>query len=135
MSNELVKICESIARDAHQGQFRRDGVTPYITHPQAVADLCRTDDEKAVAWLHDTLEDCDITALDLYVLHVPRHIIDAVYAMTKRDGEAYEEYLARVKDNPLALSVKINDITANLADQPTQKQIEKYGKAMKFLLS
>jgi len=33
----ISQIAEKIARKAHDGQFRRDGVTPYVTHPGRVA--------------------------------------------------------------------------------------------------
>ena len=51
------KIVLEIATSAHEGQTRRDGVTPYIEHPKAVARRVHTDDEKAVAFLHDIIED------------------------------------------------------------------------------
>lgn len=34
---EIVALAKAIASDAHQGQFRRGGVVPYIEHPRAVA--------------------------------------------------------------------------------------------------
>ena len=42
-------------------------------------------------------------------------------------------YLARVKENPIALKVKIADMLCNLADDPTPRQVEKYRKGMLFL--
>jgi hypothetical protein len=59
----VVLLAEQIARKAHVNQFRRDGVTPYITHPEAVVKKLGTesDDVLAVAWLHDVLEDTCVT--------------------------------------------------------------------------
>lgn len=37
------------ATKAHEGQFRRDGVTPYIEHPKRVAKMARS--EKFQKWL------------------------------------------------------------------------------------
>lgn len=52
---------KKIAELLHQGQFRADGITPYIEHPKAVADLVleHGGSERAVclAWLHDIMEE------------------------------------------------------------------------------
>jgi (p)ppGpp synthase/HD superfamily hydrolase len=129
----LLLLCEEIARNAHAGQYRRDGVTPYIVHPEDVASRLKTTEEKCVAWLHDVVEDTDITAFDLYMKGVPSHIIKAVIDLTKIDGESYETFIYRVILNPLARQVKIADIESNLSDSPTDKQIAKYTEALKIL--
>jgi hypothetical protein len=68
------------------------------------------------------------------VLHktLPGTIVDAVVALTKY-GDDYDEYLTRVKANPLATLVKIADIQHTLSDKPTAKQKAKYEKALKIL--
>jgi len=125
-----------IATEAHQGQFRRDGKTPYITHPQKVANLVESKDAKAVSWLHDVLEEnTDFTVKDLFDRGMPEHIVDAVVILTKSSLYTYEEYLERVKENELARTVKIADMMANLSDTPTKKQVEKYTKGLAFLQS
>ena len=53
----LIKTALSIAKEAHKGQHDKAGAD-YIFHPITVALLCDTAKEKAVALLHDTLEDC-----------------------------------------------------------------------------
>lgn len=57
--SDLVTLASSIARKSHDGQFRRNGTTPYITHPEAVARSLEGEHPNviAAAWLHDTLED------------------------------------------------------------------------------
>lgn len=56
-----IETAEKIARQLHEGQFRADGVTPYIEHPKAVAELVKEygGSEKCVcvAWLHDIMEE------------------------------------------------------------------------------
>jgi (p)ppGpp synthase/HD superfamily hydrolase len=124
----------SIAAQAHWGQTRRDGVTPYINHPKAVAERVRGDiDAEMVAWLHDVLEDTDLTANDLLDKGVPFNVIEAVIWLTKTKGVSYETYLALIKKNPLARKVKIADMLANLSDAPSEKQIVKYAKGLLYL--
>jgi len=55
--------------------------------------------------------------------------------LTKGEGQNYDEYLYYVKSNELAKRVKIADILSNLADDPTDKQIVKYAKALTYLMS
>ena len=56
-----VDYAKETAELLHQGQFRADGVTPYIEHPRVVAELVTKfgGSEKAVclAWLHDIMEE------------------------------------------------------------------------------
>ena len=60
MENILEKAL-SIAVRAHAGQKDPAGEA-YILHPMQVALWCETDDERCVAFLHDVLEDTDVTA-------------------------------------------------------------------------
>lgn len=135
MFRSLEEIIE-ISRQAHLGQFRFDGVTPYFTHVEGVA-LSFSEDQiglRAVAYLHDVLEDTSLTAQALLGLGVAPWVVSAVEAITKREGEEYGLYLIRVKANHMARKVKIADILYNLADTPSKKQVKKYAQALKFLL-
>jgi (p)ppGpp synthase/HD superfamily hydrolase len=129
----LVAAAEQIARNAHSGQYRRDGITPYIVHPESVASRVNTAEEKATAWLHDVLEDTSVTQEDLLSSGIPENVITAVVTMTKIAGISYTDYLVNVKENPIARVVKIADMNSNLADTPTPKQIAKYSEGLKFL--
>jgi len=71
-----------IAYEAHEGQTRWSG-EPYITHPEAVAAAVITEDEKIVAWLHDVVEDTNVTLEDLMGEGFSGDVIDGVDAMTK----------------------------------------------------
>jgi len=126
---------EAIALNAHHGQFRRDGKTPYIEHPAAVVSRLQGDDSaQAVAWLHDVLEDTDETVESLQSKSVPADVLKAVEVLTKTNGQRYEDYIENVKANPLATKVKIADMLSNLADSPTERQIRKYAKGLLYLL-
>ena len=110
--NKLVELAEEIATKAHSGQTDKAGVA-YIEHPKYVAALLNKEDEKIVALLHDVLEDSDVTARVLYSLF-PSHIVDAVKALTKMNHETYNEYIDRVKQNPLSKVVKMADLRHNM---------------------
>lgn len=108
---DKIKLAELIATGAHYGQVDKGG-SPYIGHPAAVASLVFTNEEKITAWLHDVVEDTDITCNDLYPLF-GGEITDAIDAVTRRKGEDRQVYLNRVKANSIARKVKIADLTHN----------------------
>jgi len=125
------------AYQAHDGQFRRDGKTPYICHPAGVARIVQTfaectDKHIAVAWLHDTLEDTATSVVDL-LAEFPQDVVEAVCCLTN-DGKDYGTYIANIVENHLARLVKLADIMHNLSDSPTPKQCEKYAKVLRVLL-
>lgn len=62
----LIIAAARFADEAHAGQKRKYTERPYIEHPGRVAArVCRlsyvNEDWVAAAWLHDVLEDCDVT--------------------------------------------------------------------------
>ena len=63
-----VRDAYRFADEAHLGQFRASG-EPYITHPIAVAGLCADMklDAQAImaALMHDAMEDCGVTKIEL----------------------------------------------------------------------
>ncbi len=132
----LIETARTFARHVHAGQFRRDGVTPYILHPAAVADRLKgeSDETIAVAWLHDVLEDSDTTEADLHAAGISEHVAHAVWLLTKPRRESYETYLQIIKAHPIARKVKIADMLSNLADSPTDKQIVKYARGLLILM-
>lgn len=135
----LVDTALSIATKAHEGQKDKAGM-PYINHPLHVASMMESEDEKAVALLHDVIEDTYYTKDMLLIEGIPMHIVDAVEALTHAGDTDYFEYLKTVKKNPLALSVKIQDLIHNSdlsrIEHPSPKdfkRLEKYKKALEFL--
>jgi (p)ppGpp synthase/HD superfamily hydrolase len=103
-----------LATQAHEGQFDRGGV-PYILHPLAVMHLTHSQDEeiKAIAVLHDAVEDSDLTIKDLIDEGFTNRIVRGVYALTKREGQTYEQYKLEVFSNRDAMIVKKADLTHN----------------------
>lgn len=80
--NELVL---RVATKAHQGQVDKAG-KPYIDHPKMVASLVESDKEKAVAYLHDVVEDISLTLQDLENVGFPLDVIETVRVLTKESG-------------------------------------------------
>jgi (p)ppGpp synthase/HD superfamily hydrolase len=129
-----VELAWNIAKIAHNGQFRRDGKTPFIVHPVSVAAAVESLDEKVVAFLHDTIEDSKIGFDDLLRLGIKKRHALAVFDLTKRKDEPLEIYLRRIHLNKLALAVKIADMQHNLNDVPTERQKEKYARSFQILM-
>ena len=130
-----------IAKKAHLGQVDKAG-EDYIKHPEKVASFVKTDEEKAVAYLHDVIEDTELTLEDLYEYDFSKEVIEAVDIITKKRGENYQSYLNSVKKNKLARAVKLADLRHNSDltrfTEVTEKDIkrkEKYQKAIDFLNS
>jgi (p)ppGpp synthase/HD superfamily hydrolase len=135
-TGSCARLAEHIARKAHAEQLRRDGVTPYITHPEAVARRLfgESDEVIATAWLHDVLEDTSVTAEILRTSGIPAQVVNAVVRLTKSSEHSYEFYLAGVRENEIARKVKVADMLHNLSDAPTQEQIVKYARGLLALL-
>lgn len=125
------------AKEAHHGQTRRDGRTPYFDHCEQVAYRLDPEDHigKSVAYLHDIIEDTEETSESLLEKGVHPQVVRAVVALTKVEGEVYLDYLMSVKKNEIATRVKIADMISNLADSPTREQIKKYAKGLVYLTS
>ena len=130
-----------IAKRAHLGQVDKAG-EDYIKHPQKVASFVKSDEEKAVAYLHDVIEDTELTLEDLHEYEFSKEVIEAVDIITKKKGEDYRSYLNSVKKNKLARAVKLADLRHNSdltrLTKVTEKDIErkeKYQKAIDFLNS
>ena len=133
-NNELLEKALRIAVNAHAGQVDKSG-KPYIFHPVRVCCRCFTDEEKIVALLHDTIEDTDITAEDLLSEGFPRHIVDAILSISRKEGESYEDFVRRSSLNPLGRSVKLHDLEDNMdisrLEQVTEKDLERLNRYIK----
>lgn len=129
-----------IATEAHEGQFDKAG-RDYIGHPLRVMEMGRNEEEKIVGVLHDVIEDTDWTLEKLAEEGFSQEVISALRCVTKlSENENYDDFIDRVKKNPLAVAVKINDLTDNmdirrlpyLSDKDV-KRLKKYLKAYKRL--
>lgn len=145
MSRQIQKA-KDFAQLVHTNHFRRDGVTPYFNHLEAVVDNLETllDDRRwefkieceamiMAAWLHDSVED-ERTTIDIIHTEFGAQVANYVMNLTHDNAHLYMEYIHHVAANHTCRLIKIADILANLADSPTQKQIIKYTKALKVLI-
>ena len=130
-----------IATQAHEGQVDKAG-NAYIGHPLRVMEMGRTIEEKIAGVLHDIVEDTPWTFEMLEAEGFAPEIIAALKCVTKiSENEDYDDFIERVKKNPLAVAVKIYDLTDNmdirrlpyLSDKDV-KRLKKYLKAYKKLI-
>lgn len=116
MSQRILSAAITMAAVAHAQQTYND--LPYITHPLRVMLRCTESlDAMIVAVLHDVVEDSFLT-MDNISDVFPPHIVAAIDAITKRDDESYDAYLARLSENPLAYRVKCADVIENYSHLP-----------------
>lgn len=132
------ELALQIAQKAHAGQVDKAG-KDYILHPMTVASYMDTDIEKTIAYLHDVLEDTDVTVDELKNIF-PNEIVDTLITLTHRKDESYFEYIQRVSKSKLAKKVKVADLLHNLditrIKEPTKQdyeRLEKYKKAILYL--
>lgn len=130
-----------LAVHAHEGQFDKAGF-PYVLHPLRVAESLETEEEMIVGVLHDVVEDTDITLSDI-AFKFGFDVAEAVDSIAKRENEPYRDYLDRVRRDPIALRVKLADMTDNssparLASLSVEKQVRlaaKYARGRHYLLT
>ena len=135
----MIDIALAIAKKAHAGQVDKADVD-YIQHPLYVASQVKTEQEKAVALLHDVIEDSGITIDDLLVSGLSNEVVTAVQILTKEKGQSYQEYLEKVKSNNLARVVKLADLKHNSdlsrlksVTDTDYERVKKYKNAIHYL--
>jgi len=138
--DDLVEKAIMLATEAHVGQKSFRG-RPYILHPLRVMEKMDTDVAMAVAVLHDTVEDTKITLEELRTMGFPLEVVEAVDAMSHREGESYWDYIERVKSSSVATRVKIADLEDNMRverivhfTKKDEKRLRKYRDAYNELL-
>ncbi|ENU91688.1 hypothetical protein F971_02780 [Acinetobacter vivianii] len=136
-----LELAISLAAERHAGQVDKANA-PYILHPLRVLLNVPDIEHKIVAVLHDILEDTTTTIDELYRLGFQTHLIDAIIALTKQEGESRIQAAQRTVQNPIARVVKLADITDNMdlsrIQSPTMKDFERlkeYQQVRDILLS
>lgn len=134
-----LKTIGKISELYHDGQVDKSG-KPYYLHPQAVAEKCSTPITKAIALLHDTVEDTNMDEERLEILEIPKIISDRVLLLSKPKNIDYMEYVKKVSEDPVASEVKYYDLKHNTDLSRTNGKIivskekwNNYQKALKLL--
>ena len=134
---ELTNKAMKLAYAAHHGQVDKAGL-PYIFHPIHLAEGMDDEISTCVALLHDTVEDTDVT-LEQLEKEFPREVVEAVALLTHAEDVEYFDYIRAIKQNPIAVKVKLSDLAHNgdprrISNQGNaEKRREKYAAARKIL--
>ena len=104
-----------IAVNAHEGQKDMVG-NPAIAHVLAVGLMGKTEQEQKAGFLHDVVEDTEMSIADLRARGVEEDVLSAVDLLTHKDGISYEDYVKGIvmSGNKTAIQVKLNDLHHNL---------------------
>ena len=135
MTKRALKLCFQ----AHKEQLDKSGM-PYVFHPFHLAEQMPDEDCTVVALLHDVMEDTEYGVEDLRSLGFSDAVLTALMLMTHDDDTLYLDYVARLKINPIARTVKLADLKHNsdltrlsvVTDKDLQR-VEKYKKAIQLL--
>lgn len=141
------------ASKAHEGQLRKGGNVPYISHPIRVALIVMRyvkhstleahgvtiDEICAAALLHDTLEDCDVTEHDILKTFNPV-VLQLVKSVTSDPHEirsqGKKQYLIdkMLSMSQLELALKLCDRLANVTDTPSVQYLVDTLDTLKVLI-
>ena len=136
LTRKAIKLCF----DSHKDQVDKTGL-PYVFHPFHLAEQMTDEYTVICALLHDVAEDTDTTVEDISAMGFPKEVCDALRLLTHDPSVPYMDYMAAIKSNPIARTVKIADLTHNSditrldeIDERMQERLEKYKAALAFLL-
>ncbi|GAA0252224.1 hypothetical protein LNAOJCKE_4791 [Methylorubrum aminovorans] len=127
MAPDKSPAAETFARRVHAGQVDKGGA-PYTGHLGRVAARAHAHAEalglprqhaewcQQVGWLHDTIEDTDVTADVLLDAGFDPAVVQAVQLLTRPTGKPYLECVAAIiaSGDRLAMIVKLSDNEDNL---------------------
>ena len=135
MTKKALKLCFA----AHKDQTDKSGM-PYVFHPFHLAEQMPDEDTTIVALLHDVIEDTPYTLDDLRARGFNEQVLDALALMTHDKRIPYMDYVAKIKGNKIARTVKLADLKHNSdlsrlynVDEKAMKRIEKYRQAIALL--
>lgn len=132
---KLIEKAISIALEKHSGQTDNNG-KPYILHVLRVMLAMDTEDEMTAGVMHDVIEDSDYTLDNMEEDGFPEHIINAVDAISRREGESYEDFFNRAVQDPIAKKIKKADLEDKMRlkeyDKLSEKDLEKLNKYIKY---
>lgn len=122
----------------HLYQVDKSGV-PYYMHPFFVGIHCNNTKSRIVGFLHDTLEDTDISLDE--IKQFGEEITEALLLLTHDDETPYLEYVKKAATNKIAKEVKLADLLHNTNlgrqlhpnDNIFERLVRKYDQAINYL--
>lgn len=134
-TKKALKICFEV----HKNQVDKSGI-PYVFHPFHLAEHMKDEATTIVALLHDVVEDSDYTLNDIAQMGFGEEITEAISLLTHKLSVPYMEYIANLKNNPIARTVKIADLEHNsdlsrldVIDYKALERNKKYQTALQIL--
>jgi hypothetical protein len=138
MTIPVEHIAETIAREAHAPQMYDEAgfydlggewIEPrtYVDgHLLPAVETVRylgyvTSLYAATTWLHDTVEDTEVTLEYLRQRCLPYEVVHAVDLLTRKPRQSHEEYLAGIATSDYAIVAKFADSAVNLANTLCQR--------------
>lgn len=113
MENMLEKAV-ALAVEAHKGQLDKSGQT-YILHPLRLMLQMDSEVEMITAVLHDVVEDSPWELEHLREMGFSDEVLEALALLTHDTAAlSYDNYIQRIKGNPLARRVKLADLSHNM---------------------
>jgi hypothetical protein len=133
----LIRYSIRLARIVHLGQKDKAG-KPYIQHAMRVAAKATTVVGFCIRVLHDAVEDGKELGITVEwlrdVFKLPLVIVEGIDAISRREGETYNQYLTRVARNYQAVKAKIDDKIDNADisryDNPTHQDVLACGRCL-----
>ena len=132
---EKIQKAKELATREHDGQNRRGG-EPYITHPEAVANMVAEHGETAIclAWLHDVKEDSR-KGFD-FSMEFGMAIEEGTNLLARKKDENYFDFIKRIVNsgNRDVIVVKLADLRHNMSTLEEGSMKDKYRFAYAMLM-
>ena len=136
---EKTKKAMKLCFEAHKDQVDKSGM-PYVFHPFHVAEQMTDEVTTIVALLHDVVEDTEYTLEDIAAMGFGQDVVTALAMMTHDKSVPYLDYVAKIKDNPIARAVKLADLAHNsdttrldVIEKKDKERLDKYKAAIAIL--
>lgn len=148
-TTEDLHRAEEFSRTRHEGQFRRDGTTPYFDgHITKVISILKfllathridKDSNNAililiVGYLHDLIEDGRATEKEIEDLF-GKEVAVYTWALVIDKTRDYHDQVRELASEFVLRLVKAADNLANITDDPTPKQKTKYIASLAILMA
>ena len=135
LTKRALKLCFA----AHKDQTDKSGL-PYVFHPFHLAEQMPDELTTVVALLHDVVEDTPYPLEDLAKLGFPQKVLSTLARLTHDPSVPYLDYVAALKEDPIARQVKLADLRHNSdltrldhVDEKARQRAEKYAAAIRLL--